>query len=145
MLRLQRRRVLELVDQRHRVLRQDALAQALGAGAVVRRVQGLVQPPQHVGEAEGAGLLLELGQALLRRSAAACRRSAWRSGGSAASACISCAEGVEVRRQSRRRRRACSAACRPAGVRRVAPVVQVRRARPAGRRPRRPGRRASAV
>ena len=58
---LQRRGVLEFVDQRHRGLRHHAFAQALA----VRPGQRLVQPLQHVGKAEGASLALELGDALL--------------------------------------------------------------------------------
>ena len=61
---LQGRGVLELVDQGHRVLGEDALAQPLGGLAVVAGVQRLVEPVQHVGEAEAAGLLLERGQAV---------------------------------------------------------------------------------
>ena len=62
--RLLRRGVLELVDQRHRVLRQDALTQALGVGAVDLDTQGLVEPLQQVGKAEAALLAFELGQTL---------------------------------------------------------------------------------
>ena len=56
---LQRRGVLELVDQRDRVLRQDALAQALAGLARVRR-QGLVEPRLQIGETEAGAAALEL-------------------------------------------------------------------------------------
>ncbi len=46
---LEGRGVLELVNQRHRVLGDDAIAQALTAGAVQRGVQAL----KHVGKAKG--------------------------------------------------------------------------------------------
>jgi hypothetical protein len=58
---LQRRGVLELVNQRHRVLGQDA---GLQRGAVVAG-QGRIQALQHIGKAESAGLALEPQQALL--------------------------------------------------------------------------------
>jgi hypothetical protein len=57
---LQRRGVLELVDQRHRVLGEDALAQA----RAVRPGEGAVETVEQVGEAEAARLALELGEAL---------------------------------------------------------------------------------
>ena len=57
---LEGRGVLELVNQRHRVLGSNAIAQALAAGAVQRGVQAL----KHVGKTERALLLLELAQAL---------------------------------------------------------------------------------
>lgn len=57
---LQRRGVLEFIDQRHRVLGQDALTQH---GTVVAG-QGRVQALQHVGKAEAAGLALEVSQPL---------------------------------------------------------------------------------
>ena len=56
---LQGRGVLELVDQGHRVLPQDALAQALALRPRSDTGQGRVQAVQHVGKAEGAGALLE--------------------------------------------------------------------------------------
>ena len=62
--RLQRRGVLEFIDQRHRVLGQHAGPQTLGVDGVERRVQRRVEPGQQVGEAEGAGLTLQLDQAL---------------------------------------------------------------------------------
>ena len=58
---LQRRGVLELVDQRHRVLRGDAFAQALA----IRPGQGPVEPLRHVGKAKTPRLALELRHALL--------------------------------------------------------------------------------
>ena len=56
---LHRRGVLKLVHQRHRVLGQDAVAQAQRRLAVGLGVQRLVEPVQQVGKAEAAGLLLE--------------------------------------------------------------------------------------
>ena len=79
--RLQRRGVLKLIDQRHRVLGQDTPAQPVGCLAVDAGVglgaQRAVQPGQQVGKAKRAGLLLEHGQALgdLR-----CRMQAQRAG-----------------------------------------------------------------
>ena len=58
---LQRRGVLELVNQRHRVLGQDA---GLQRGAVVAS-QSRIQALQHIGKTESAGLALEPQQALL--------------------------------------------------------------------------------
>ena len=57
---LQRRGVLELVDQRHRVLGEDALAQA----RALRAGEGAVEALEQVGEAEAARLVLERGEAL---------------------------------------------------------------------------------
>ena len=57
---LQRRGVLKLINQRHRVLAGNALAQALAAGAVQRGVQAF----EHVSKTKRALLLLELAQAL---------------------------------------------------------------------------------
>ena len=53
---LQRRGVLKLVNQRHRVLLHQALAQALGVGAL----QGCVQARQQVGKAKVAAQALAL-------------------------------------------------------------------------------------
>ena len=58
---LQRRGVLKLVNQRHRILRQNAGAQGR---TVIARQRG-IQPLQHVGKAKGTGLALEPQQALL--------------------------------------------------------------------------------
>ena len=56
---LHRRGVLELIDQRHRVLRQHALPQSQRRLAVGLWVQRLVEPVQQVGKTKAAGLLLE--------------------------------------------------------------------------------------
>ena len=61
--RLDGRGVLELVDQCDRVLRQHAGPQPFGVRAVAGRVERIVEPGQHVGKAEAAGLRLQLGQA----------------------------------------------------------------------------------
>ena len=95
---LQRRGVLKLVDQGHRMLRQDAGPQTLPVGAA----QGRVQPAQHVRKAKAATLPLEQQQPL---SNPRCRMQpgGYRQLRQGVDGDLQAGQGGELRRQIQRR------------------------------------------